>query len=80
MVSYCDFWSVVVVRRQQLLQRTFPHQLLAGFGPNLAGMILIWSSIIIVQKVPVRCIFTNLKFNTDSESANQCGITYIIYE
>ena len=40
MVSYCDHW-MSVVRRQQLLQRTGPPKLMAGFIPNLAGMILI---------------------------------------
>ena len=57
MVSYCDHWmSGVVVRRQRLLQRTSTPSLLAGFGPNLAGMFLIWPSLIIVQTVLVRCI------------------------
>ena len=39
MVSYCDR-CMYVVRRQQLLQTTSPPKLLAGFGPNLVGMIL----------------------------------------
>ena len=39
MVSYCDRW-MSVVRRQQLLKRTSLPYLLAGFRPNLAGMIL----------------------------------------
>ena len=39
MVSYCDHW-MSALRRQQLLQRT-SHKLLAGFLPNLAGMILV---------------------------------------
>ena len=62
MVSYCDYWMSVVrrpsfiVRHQQLLQRTSPPKLLAGFLPNLTGMILIWSSLIIVQMVMVCCI------------------------
>ena len=36
--------------------RTFPSKQLAGFGPNLAGMIFIWSSLKIVQMAPVHCI------------------------
>ena len=40
MVSYCDR-LMSVVRRQQLLQATSPPKLLAGFLPNLVGMILI---------------------------------------
>ena len=47
--------SCVVVRRQQLLQRTSPN-LLAGFLPNLASIILKWLSLMIVHMVPVRCI------------------------
>ena len=62
MVSYCDRWMSVVhraspfVRRQQLLQRTSPPKLLAGFLPNFAGMILTWPSLEIVQMVMVLCI------------------------
>ena len=55
MVSYCDC-GMSVVRRQQLLQKTSYPKLLAGFRPNLAGMILIWPSLIIVQMVSVHCI------------------------
>ena len=40
--------------RQQLLQRT--SELLAEFLLNVAEMILIWPSLIIVQMVPVCCI------------------------
>ena len=45
-----------VVRRLQLLQMTSPPKLLAGFSPNLTGMILIWPSLIIVLMFLVRCI------------------------
>ena len=55
-MSYYDHWMSVVcrassVRHQQLLQRTSSPKLLAGFLPNLAGLILIWPSSIIVQMV-----------------------------
>ena len=55
MDSYCDHWMSVMRRvssvmcRQQLLQVTSPPKLLAGFGLMLAGMIIIWPSLIIVQ-------------------------------
>ena len=45
-----------VVRRQQLLERTSPPKLLAGFLPNLVGMILISPSLKIVQTVQVHSI------------------------
>ena len=45
-----------VVRRERLLQRESPPKLLAGFLQNIAGMILIWPSLIIVQKVSYRNI------------------------
>ena len=38
MVSYCDRW-MSVKHCQQLLQKTSPPKLLAGFGPDFAGMI-----------------------------------------
>ena len=72
MVSYCDHWMSLVrrpsstVRRQQLLQRTSPN-VLAGFLPNLAGMILIWSSLILVQMVMVRCISRSHRLKKDFE-------------
>ena len=40
LMSYCDRWKSVVVCGQHLHERTFP-KLLAGFWPNLAGMIYI---------------------------------------
>ena len=40
-----------VVCSRQLLQKTSAPELLAGFLPNLAGMILIWPSFIIIQMV-----------------------------
>ena len=52
MMSYCDRW-MSVVRHQQLLQRTSPPKLLAGFSQNLAGIIFIWPSVIVFQMVPV---------------------------
>ena len=63
-VSYCDCWMSVLchplsgVCRQQLLQRTSP-KLLAGFCPNITGMIREWpsSDSVIVQMVPVHCLF-----------------------
>ena len=39
-ILLCDRWKSVVVCGQHLHQRTFP-KLLAGFWPNLAGMIFI---------------------------------------
>ena len=45
-----------VVRHQELLQRTSLPKLLVGFLPNLAGMILIWPSLMVVQMVLVGCI------------------------
>ena len=43
---------------------------LAGFWPNLAGIILIWFSLIIVQMVPVHCISRShrLKINLRYEN------------
>ena len=55
MVSYCDC-LMSVVRQTQLLQRTSPPKLLAGFGTNILGMILIWPSLKIVEMVQVRCL------------------------
>ena len=52
-----------VMGRQQLLQRTYPK--LAGFLPNLAGMILIGPSLIIVQMVPVHCISRSHRLKLD---------------
>ena len=56
-----------VVCRQQLLKRTSP-KLLAGFEPYLAGMILIWPSLITVQMVPVRGISHRLKIDSQDEN------------
>ena len=50
-MSYCDHWMSVVCR-QQLLQRTHSPKLLAGFWPNLVGLVLIWPSLKIVRMVP----------------------------
>ena len=50
-----------VVCRQQLLQRTSPPKLFAGFSSNLAGMILTWPSLIIVQMVLVHWISRSLR-------------------
>ena len=44
------------VCHQQSLQRTSSPKLPAGFGPNLAGMILIWPSLITVQMVLIHFI------------------------
>ena len=74
-VSYCDHWMSVVcrpsyvVRRQQLLQTTSP-KLLAGFWPNLEGMILIWPSFKIVQMVLVHCISRSHKLKIDFQDEN----------
>ena len=40
-------------------------KLLAGFFPNLAGIILVWPSLIIVQMVPVSCISRSHKLKID---------------
>ena len=53
-----------VIRCQQLLQRTSP-KLLAGFWPNLKGMILIWPSLIILQMVLVCCISRSHRLKID---------------
>ena len=56
---------MTVVRRQQLLQRTSPSELLAGFLPNLVGMIFIWPSLKIVQMVTVDCISRSQRLKID---------------
>ena len=69
LVSYCERWMAVVRRamcyvcRQQLLQRTYPPKLLAVFLLNLAGLILIWPFLIIVQMILIRCIFRSHRLN-----------------
>ena len=68
MVSYCDHW-MCVVQRQPLLQRTSP-KLLAGFEPNLAGMVLIWPCLIIVQMFPVCCISRSHRLKIDFRDEN----------
>ena len=76
MVSYCDRWMSVVrhhscvVCRQQLLQRTSPPKQLAGFLPNLAGLILMWPSWIIVQVVSVCCIYRSYRLNIGFQNEN----------
>ena len=52
MVSYSDHW-MSAVHRQKLLQMTSLPKLLAGFLPNLAGMVLIRPFFKIVKIVPV---------------------------
>jgi len=56
-------WSFNVQRpcvrasvRQQFLQTTSPLKPLNGFWPNFTGMIPWWSTIKVVQTVPVGCI------------------------
>ena len=68
MVSYCDRWMSAVCR-QQLLQRASP-KLLSVFWPNLAEMILIWPSIIIVQMVLVCCISRSHRLKIDFRDKN----------
>ena len=69
-------WSLDVrrvaccVRRQQLLQTTSPPKLLAGFWPNLVGMILIWPSFKIVQMVLVHCISRSHILKIDFQDEN----------
>ena len=63
----CPSW---VKRRQQLLQRTSPPKLLAEFLPNLAGMILIYPSLIIVQIVPIRCVSKSHRLKIDFQDEN----------
>ena len=56
-LAHLSHWLMVSdVRRQQLLQMTSPPKLMAGFRPNLVGMILIRPALEIVQMVPVHCI------------------------
>ena len=59
--------ELCVVRHQQLLQRTSPLKLLVGILPNLAGMILIWPSLILVQMVPFHCISRPHRLKIDFE-------------
>ena len=59
-----------IVHHQQLLQRTSPPKLLAGVLPNLAGMVLTWPSLIIVQKVMVRCISKSHRLKIDFRDEN----------
>ena len=58
------------MRRQQLLQTTSPPKLLAEFLPNLAGMILICPSLIIVQMVFVRCVSRSHRLKIDIQDKN----------
>ena len=68
-VRYCDYW-LSVVRRQQLLQRTSPPKLLAGFRFDLVGMIFIWSVLKIIQMVPVHCIARPHRQKIDFQDEN----------
>ena len=68
-MSYCDCW-MSVVRRQQLLQRTSPPKLLVGFKLNLVGMILIWSTLKIVQMVLLHCIARPHRGKRDFQDEN----------
>ena len=52
------------------LQRTSPPELLAGFLPNLAGMIPTWPSLIIVQLVMVCCISRSQRLKIDFRDEN----------
>ena len=69
--SYCDRWMSDIhhapcgVCHQQLLQRTSPPKLLAGFLPNLVGRILIWPSLKIVQIFPIHCISSSQRLKID---------------
>ena len=64
----CPFF--VVGRCQQLLQMTSPAKLLAGFSPNLVGMILIWPSSKNVQIILVHRISRSHKLNIDFQDGN----------
>ena len=55
--------SCVVMRHQQLLQRSSPLKLLAEFFTILAGMILIWPSLVIIHMVPVSYISHGLEID-----------------
>ena len=44
---------------------TSPPKLLVGFWPNMAGMILIWSSLMIVQIFEVCCISRSHRLKID---------------
>ena len=59
-----------VIWRQQLHQRTSVPELLARFKPNLAGMIRLWPSLIIILMVLVRGISRphRLKINFQDEN------------
>ena len=59
-----------VMRRQHLFQRASPPKLLAVIYPNLAGMILMWPFLIIVQMVPVRCISRSHRLKIDFRDEN----------
>ena len=64
-----------VVRCQQLLFRTSPPKLQAEFSSNLDGMTLIWSSLIIVQMVMVRCISRSHRLEIDFRDKNMSETT-----
>ena len=46
------------------------YKLLPGFLPNMAGMVLIWHSLIIVQMVLVRCIPRSHRLKIDFQDEN----------
>ena len=74
MVNYCDFWMSVVTRVscviKQLLERPSTPKLFSGFRPNLAGMILIWPSLIIVLMVLVCYISRSPRLKIDFQEEN----------
>ena len=52
------------------MQRTSPLELLAGFLPNLAEMILTWPSLIIIQMVMVCFISRSHRLKIDFRDEN----------
>ena len=64
-IGYARRASSVVVRRQQLLQKTSPDNYWLDFDLNLAVTILVLPSMKIVQMVLVRCISRSHKLKID---------------
>ena len=57
-------------KRKSWQDRFSPPKLLAGFWPNLVGMILIWPSLKIVQMVLVHCISRSHRIEIDFQDEN----------
>ena len=70
MVSICDYWMSVIHRVSSIVNNCFKGHLLniwLFFLLNLAGIILIWLSFIIVQMVIVHFISRSPRLKIDFE-------------